>query len=198
MYGILRLAIESVGVFSADHWLNGLLPFSDLNTEPACICYSNGRDTKLQTVDLASGLSIRSTFVRQRGWMDCGDIFSANDGVPLIVRGDDSGRQSLCNVIAYKDIGRPVHAHDGRVIAVRALRLSDGRPIAATAGWDAKVRLWDLNDMTAVTHSLTVPDRYNDMLVLLEEDGTLFVATGGRRAVYCCHWILIGCRCSCC
>ena len=168
--------------FTADHWLDGLLPFDDLNAEPACICYSNGRETKLHTVDLASGLSIRPTFVRQRGWMDCGDIFRANDGVPLIVRGDDSGGLSLWNATTQADIGRPIHAHDGRVTAVRALRLSDGRPIAATAGWDAKVRLWDLHDMAAVTHSLMVPDRVTT-LDLLEEDGTLFVAAGGRKGV---------------
>ena len=168
--------------FIADHWLSGLLPFKDLGGEAACLCYSNGRQAKLHTVDLASGLNTRPPFVKRRGWMDCGDIFSANDGIPLIVRGDDSGTLSLWNVAMQVDVGQSIHAHDGRVTAVRVLRLSDGRAIAASAGWDAKLRLWNLHDMSAVTHPLIVPDRV-DALDLLEEDGTLFVATGAGKGV---------------
>ncbi|WP_141721559.1 WD40 repeat domain-containing protein [Micromonospora citrea] len=72
----------------------------------------------------------------------CMGVGSAGDR-PVAVTGASDGLVCLWDLRGRRLLGNPITEHEGEVRAVHLTEI-DGRAIALTAGWDRRMRVWDL------------------------------------------------------
>ncbi|MCE9630421.1 MAG: WD40 repeat domain-containing protein [Planctomycetia bacterium] len=83
-----------------------------------------------------------TTLTDHRGWVIAGEY--SRDGQVIVTAGGDSLLYRPGSVIAWKADGSRIGDFAGHPTAVWSVRISDDGRLAATAGYDGLVKLWDV------------------------------------------------------
>ncbi|SES41452.1 hypothetical protein, partial [Lentzea albida] len=90
----------------------------------------------------------------------------------------------LWDPVTGQPVGDPLTGHTGRVAAVAAVPLPDGRTLLATASHDATVRLWDpatqaqLKELDVGTPVYAIATWRQDMITVAMSDGVAVLSVG--------------------